>query len=450
MTFSEYSRIMEIEEAKADNVMADIDYMIESANATHKLNLADLDFKFESEDYDMDAMTQMYTEEANDFTAKIKQVWDKFYKWLQGVISAIFNLQPKEADVKAAEEANPQGIKAPIDVDKAVKEMDKCSNLMTPAYAKRLMKDVDTLSKKGIKVNLKVDYGKQRVHNTNHTPLIDRFLDACTSLMMVFAVPTAVVVTVGTVANGIRKAFDFTKVVQRFSEAIAENTGVDLGGILNTLQSIITKVNGGATALAKHIPGLGKVVQNHEDAKAAKAAEQKKNASPSDVYAKARTLLSKTTQLCGARNDKIKASLKSPYETAKKALQEISSTVKFDGFDCTGFISDCDEAISKATPKEAAPIITKLEKYLNKIPHGKGKNNGGAFNRLANVLGVGKSNAEADSENTSESASSDFADDTVYSQFFESTDMMPKSDTSYFLKSDDERIDDMLKILDSM
>ena len=70
MTFSEYSRIMEIEEAKADNVMADIDYMIESANATHKLNLADLDFKFESEDYDMDAMTQMYTEEANDFTAK--------------------------------------------------------------------------------------------------------------------------------------------------------------------------------------------------------------------------------------------------------------------------------------------------------------------------------------------------------------------------------------------
>lgn len=200
MTFSEYSRIMEIEEAKADNVMADIDYMIESANATHKLNLADLDFKFESEDYDMDAMTQMYTEEANDFTAKIKQVWDKFYKWLQGVIFAIFNLQPKEADVKAVEEANPQGIKAPIDVDKAVKEMDKCSSLMTPAYAKRLMKDVDTLSKKGIKVNLKVDYGKQRVHNTNHTPLIDRFLDACTSLMMVFAVPTAVVVTVGTVA----------------------------------------------------------------------------------------------------------------------------------------------------------------------------------------------------------------------------------------------------------
>ena len=64
MTFSEYSRIMEIEEAKADNVMADIDYMIESANATHKLNLADLDFKFESEDYDMDAMTLNILEKA--------------------------------------------------------------------------------------------------------------------------------------------------------------------------------------------------------------------------------------------------------------------------------------------------------------------------------------------------------------------------------------------------
>lgn len=440
MTFSEYSRIMEIEEAKADNVMADIDYMIESANATHKLNLADLDFKFESEDYDMDAMTQMYTEEANDFTAKIKQVWDKFYKWLQGIISAIFNLQPKEADVKAAEEANPQGVKAPIDVDKAVKEMDKCSSLMTPAYAKRLMKDVDTLSKKGIKVNLKVDYGKQRVHNTNHTPLIDRFLDACTSLMMVFAIPTATVVTVGTVANGIRKAFDFTKVVQRFSEAIAENTGVDLGGIVSSLQLITTKISGGASALAKLIPGLKDVVQKHDEAKAAKDAEKKDNVSTKDVYAKANTLLSKTTQLCGAKSDAIKTRLKTPYETAKEALQEISGTVKVDGFDCNKFISDCDEAV-KATPKEAASIITTLKDALNKIPHDSHAPKEGLFSQVANKLGVGHKN---------ESASSDFADDTVYSQFFESTDMMPKSDTSYFLKSDDERIDDMLKILDSM
>lgn len=440
MTFSEYSRIMEIEEAKADNVMADIDYMIESANATHKLNLADLDFKFESEDYDMDAMTQMYTEEANDFTAKIKQVWDKFYKWLQGIISAIFNLQPKEADVKAAEEANPQGVKAPIDVDKAVKEMDKCSSLMTPAYAKRLMKDVNTLSKKGIKVNLKVDYGKQRVHNTNHTPLIDRFLDACTSLMMVFAIPTATVVTVGTVANGIRKAFDFTKVVQRFSEAIAENTGVDLGGIVSSLQLITTKISGGASALAKLIPGLKDVVQKHDEAKAAKAAEKKDNVSTKDVYAKANTLLSKTTQLCGAKSDAIKTRLKTPYETAKEALQEISGTVKVDGFDCNKFISDCDEAV-KATPKEAASIITALKDALNKIPHDSHAPKEGLFSQVANKLGAGHKN---------ESASSDFADDTVYSQFFESTDMMPKFDTSYFLKSDDERIDDMLKILDSM
>lgn len=440
MTFSEYSRIMEIEEAKADNVMADIDYMIESANATHKLNLADLDFKFESEDYDTDAMTQMYTEEANDFTAKIKQVWDKFYKWLQGIISAIFNLQPKEADVKAAEEANPQGVKAPIDVDKAVKEMDKCSSLMTPAYAKRLMKDVDTLSKKGIKVNLKVDYGKQRVHNTNHTPLIDRFLDACTSLMMVFAIPTATVVTVGTVANGIRKAFDFTKVVQRFSEAIAENTGVDLGGIVSSLQPMTTKVSGFASALAKLIPGLKDVVQKHDEAKAAKDAEKKDNVSTKDVYAKANTLLSKTTQLCGAKSDAIKTRLKTPYETAKKALQEISGTVKVDGFDCNKFISDCDEAV-KATPKEAASIITTLKDSLNKIPHDSHAPKEGLFSQVANKLGVGHKN---------ESASSDFVDDTVYSQFFESTDMMPKSDTSYFLKSDDERIDDMLKILDSM
>lgn len=445
MTFSEYSRIMEIEEAKADNVMADIDYMIESANATHKLNLADLDFKFESEDYDMDAMTQMYAEEANDFTAKIKQVWDKFYKWLQGIISAIFNLQPKEDDVKAAEEKNPEGVKVPVDVEKAVKEMDKCSNLMTPAYAKRLMKDVDTLSKKGIKVNLKVDYGKQRVHNTNHTPLIDRFLDACTSLMMVFAIPTATVVTVGTVANGIRKAFDFTKVVQRFSEAIAENTGVDIGGILGSLQSMTTKVSGFATSIGKHIPVVGQRIEDaakkHEEKNAAKAAEKKAGASAKDVYAKANALLSKTRQLCGAKTDAIKTRLKSSYETAKTALQDISSTVDVEGFNCTSFISDCDEAISKATPKEAAPIITKLEGVLNKIPHDSHAPKEGLFSQVANKLGVG---------HKEESASSDFDDDTVYSQFFESTDMMPKSDTSYFLKSDDERIDDMLKILDSM
>lgn len=441
MTFSEYSRIMEIEEAKADNVMADIDYMIESANATHKLNLADLDFKFESEDYDMSAMTQMYTEEANDFTAKIKQVWDKFYKWLQGIISAIFNLQPKEADVKAAEEANPQGIKAPIDVDKAVKEMDKCSNLLTPAYAKRLMKDVDNLSKKGIKVNLKVDYGKQRVHNTNHTPLIDRFLDACTSLMMVFAIPTATVVTVGTVANGIRKAFDFTKVVQRFSEAIAENTGVDLGGIVSSLQLITTKISGGASALAKLIPGLKDVVQKHEDAKAAKAAQKNTEATPKDVYTKANTLLSKTTQLCGAKSASIKKSLESPYETAKTALKDVSSAVSVEGFDCTKFISDCDEAVSKESRKEASTIITKLRAVVDKIPHDSHAPREGFLSRAANKLGVG---------HKQESASSDFDDDTVYSKFFESTDMMPKSDTSYFLKSDDERIDDMMKILDSM
>lgn len=441
MTFSEYSRIMEIEEAKADNVMADIDYMIESANATHKLNLADLDFKFESEDYDMSAMTQMYTEEANDFTAKIKQVWDKFYKWLQGIISAIFNLQPKEADVKAAEEANPQGIKAPIDVDKAVKEMDKCSNLLTPAYAKRLMKDVDNLSKKGIKVNLKVDYGKQRVHNTNHTPLIDRFLDACTSLMMVFAIPTATVVTVGTVANGIRKAFDFTKVVQRFSEAIAENTGVDLGGIVSSLQLITTKISGGASALAKLIPGLKDVVQKHEDAKAAKAAQKNTEATPKDVYTKANTLLSKTTQLCGAKSASIKKSLESPYETAKTALKDVSSAVSVEGFDCTKFISDCDEAVSKESRKEASTIITKLRAVVDKIPHDSHAPREGFLSRAANKLGVG---------HKQESASSDFDDDTVYSKFFESTNMMPKSDTSYFLKSDDERIDDMMKILDSM
>lgn len=443
MTFSEYSRIMEIEEAKADNVMADIDYMIESANATHKLNLADLDFKFESEDYDMDAMTQMYTEEANDFTAKIKQVWDKFYKWLQGIVSAIFNLQPKEADVKAAEEANPQGVKAPIDVDKAVKEMDKCSNLLTPAYAKRLMKDVDNLTKKGIKVNLKVDYGKQRVHNTNHTPLIDRFLDACTSLMMVFAVPTATVVTVGTVANAIRKAFDFTKVVQRFSEAIAENTGIDLGGVLSSLQLITTKISGCTSALAKliPIPGLKNAVQQHEDAKAAKAAQKNAEATPKDVYIKANTLLSKTTQLCGAKSASIKKSLKSPYEMAKTALKDVSSAVSVEGFDCTKFISDCDEAVSKETRKEASTIITKLRAVVDKIPHDSHAPRKGFLSRAVNKFGVG---------HKQESASSDFSDDTVYSQFFESTDMIPKSDTSYFLKSDDERIDDMLKILDSM
>ena len=177
-----------------------------------------------------------------------------------------------------------------------------------------------------------------------------------------------------------------------------------------------------------------------DPANAAKAAEKKDNVSTKDVYAKANTLLSKTTQLCGAKSDAIKTRLKTPYETAKKALQEISGTVKVDGFDCNKFISDCDEAV-KATPKEAASIITTLKDALNKIPHDSHAPKEGLFSQVANKLGVGHKN---------ESASSDFADNTVYSQFFESTDMMPKSDTSYFLKSDDERIDDMLKILDSM
>ena len=450
MTFSEYSRIMEIEEAKADNVMADIDYMIESANATHKLNLADLDFKFESEDYDMDAMTQMYTEEANDFTAKIKQVWDKFYKWLQGIISAIFNLQPKEDDVKAAEEKNPEGVKVPVDVEKAVKEMDKCSNLMTPAYAKRLMKDVDTLSKKGIKDNLKVDYGKQRVHNTNHTPLIDRFLDACTSLMMVFAIPTATVVTVGTVANGIRKAFDFTKVVQRFSEAIAENTGVDIGGILGGLQSITTKVSGFATSIGKHIPVVGQHIEDAVDAsnkkKAEKAAKKLAEASTDDVYAKADALLSKVRSICNAKRLAIKNRLKATYNTPKVQLQELVKNVKVENFNCDAFIKKCDEAITKETPEQANAIIGELTAIVNSIPHKSTAPEEGFFTKAADKLDLGREKRT----HVQDSTSSDFDDGTVYSQFFESTDMLPKSDTSYFLKSDSDRIDDMMKILDSM
>ena len=80
MTYSEYSRIMEVTEAETDNAMIDIDFMWESARASHRLDVADLEYQFESSDYDQDAMTQMYLDEAETFGAKIKASWDKFCK----------------------------------------------------------------------------------------------------------------------------------------------------------------------------------------------------------------------------------------------------------------------------------------------------------------------------------------------------------------------------------
>ena len=142
---------------------------------------------------------------------------------------------------------------------------------------------------------------------------------------------------------------------------------------------------------------------------------------------------------------RLKKRLKSTYEAAKADLKDISSVVSVAGFDCTKFISDCDEAITKEL-SEASSIIKNLQDVVNTIPHKSNAPEKSVLSQLADQFGLGRN----DSGTTMDSTSSDFADDTVYSQFFESTDMMPKSDTSYFLKSDDDRIDDMLKILDSM
>ena len=400
MTFSEYSRIMEIEEAKADNVMADIDYMIESANATHKLNLADLDFKFESEDYDMSAMTQMYTEEAETFTDKLKAIWDKFFKWLQGVISAMFNLKPNEETVKKAEEASPEGVKVPVDVKKVDKAMNEMSPLLTKAYAKRLMKDVDMISRKGVKVNLNIKQSGS-VNTYEHSSAIGGLAKAMTKLFLACTVPAASVIGATEAAKHMGLSLDFNKKIHAFMEDLKE----EAKGVCT---EFITPFRDLATCLMSYSKGLNSTITS-----AAEKGEEK-------------------IEQIGAT---VAKGLDKAANTASAAKAKVTKGV--------------EQVTNAANTAKTAVTNSKVGHTLVDI--GRGLKDG-LKEGLHGDTGTHKPSSDKGKKGkaTMDSTSSDFADDTVYSQFFESTDMMPKSDTSYFLKSDDERIDDMLKILDSM
>lgn len=400
MTFSEYSRIMEIEEAKADNVMADIDYMIESANATHKLNLADLDFKFESEDYDMDAMTQMYTEEAETFTDKLKAIWDKFFKWLQGVISAMFNLKPNEETVKKAEEASPEGVKVPVDVKKVDKAMNEMSPLLTKAYAKRLMKDVDMISRKGVKVNLNIKQSGS-VNTYEHSSAIGGLVKAMTKLFLACTVPAASVIGATEAAKHMGLSLDFNKKIHEFMEDLKE----EAKGVCT---EFIAPFRDLATCLMSYSKGLNSTITS-----AAEKGEEK-------------------IEQIGAT---VAKGLDKAANTASAAKAKVTKGV--------------EQVTNAANTAKTAVTNSKVGHTIVDI--GRGLKDG--FKEgLHGDTGTHKQSSDKGKKGkaTMDSTFSDFADDTVYSQFFESTDMMPKSDTSYFLKSDDERIDDMLKILDSM
>ena len=396
MTFSEYSRIMEIEEAKADNVMADIDYMIESANATHKLNLADLDFKFESEDYDMDAMTQMYTEEAETFTDKLKAIWDKFFKWLQGVVSAMFNLKPNEETVKKAEEASPEGVKVPVDVKKVDQAMNEMSPLLTKAYAKRLMKDVDMISRKGVKVNLNIKQSGS-VNTYEHSSAIGGLAKAMTKLFLACTVPAASVIGATEAAKHMGLSLDFNKKIHEFMEDLKEEAK-------GACTEFIAPFRDLATCLMSYSKGLNSTITS-----AAEKGEEK-------------------LEQIGAT---VAKGLDTAANTASAAKAKVTKGV--------------EQVTNAANTAKTAVTNSKVGHTLVNI--GRGLKEG-----LHGDAGAHKTSSAKDKNGkvTTDSTYSDFADDTVYSQFFESTDMMPKSDTSYFLKSDDERIDDMLKILDSM
>lgn len=387
MTFSEYSRIMEIEEAKADNIMADIDYMIESANATHKLNLADLDFKFESEDYDMSAMTQMYTEEAETFTDKLKAIWDKFLKWLQGVVSAMFNLKPNEETVKKAEEASPEGIKVPVDVKKVDQAMNEMSPFLTKAYAKRLMKDVDMISRKGVKVNLNIKQSGS-VNTYEHSSAIGGLAKAMTKLFLACTVPAASVIGAAEAAKHMGISLDFNKKIHEFMEDLMEEAK-------GACTEFIAPFRDLATSVASYSKGLNSTITS-----AAEKGEEKLE----QIGATVAKGLDKAANTASAAKDKV-----------TKGVDTVTNVVN---------------AARTVVSNVANNSRVGRNRYLGRrVKSDKSNKNDGT---------------------TMDSTSSDFADDTVYSQFFESTDMMPKSDTSYFLKSDDERIDDMLKILDSM
>lgn len=284
MTYSEYSRIMEITEAETDNAMIDIDFMWESARASHRLDVADLEFQFESaEGYDTDTMTRMYLEEAESFGAKIKAAWEKFCKWVKSIFDKLTGKKPDENKLKDAEEKNPKGVKAPIDVKEAGKQLDALAPLLSEGNFNRVMKDVDLLTKKGIKVNINIK-SKNKNHNYEHASALSMLAKVATSFVAAVTTPVVTVVSIAVVGKYILKTLDITGKINKACEKLTDKIGESASPLMNILRDLVSGVSTLNAGLSKIING-----KNAETEK--KNIEKKGDVPPSELKSAANAYL---------------------------------------------------------------------------------------------------------------------------------------------------------------
>ena len=422
MTYSEYSRIMEITEAETDNAMIDIDFMLESACASHRLDVADLEYQFESVDgYDQDTMVRMYTEEANGFIAKVKAAWDKFCKWVKSIVDKIFKKTPDEKAVKAASDNNPEGIKLPFDMEKTSKEMDNVSSMLNPSYMKRLMKDIDSLSQKGIKVNINV---KTKNHNYEHTPLLNQFVTNVGNLLAAAAAPAAGVVSIALLMKHIKKTVNFSKKIDECTSGLKDFASDSLGVIMSPIRELLSTAQGLMTTLTAAIAGHNK----HEHDLTKKPEKTYEVKSPKDVKGAASRLLLAAKNHGKATEKYVIDRTKRRYDECVSTFDSVMKTAgSIDGFNASEFKSLC-KAISEKKTTDNDQDVVKAQQMINNLK---------------------------DDQPEEKKQESVIDDDTVFSSIFENTFAnadAPKfapDTTSAFLSTPDQNMNEIMALLDN-
>ena len=413
MTYSEYSRIMEITEAETDNAMIDIDFMWESACASHRLDVADLEYQFESADYDQDAMTQMYLEEAETFGAKIKAAWEKFCKWVKSIFDKLTGKKPDDEKLKAAKEKNPKGIKAPINVNEAGKQLDALAPLLTEGNFNRIMKDVDLLSKNGIKVNVNIKT-KHKVHNYEHASALSMLAKVASSFIAAVTTPVVTVVSVAVVAKYILKTLDITGKINQLCEKLTGKIGESASPIMQILRDLVSGVS---TLNA----GLSKLI-NGKNASATKVENEKKgDVPPSELKSSANSYLKAAIDASKASVLNRNSATKSFTDSREKYLEMFTRCKNHGDFDGKKFSDLC-----------------------KKISDHKGEN--------SDIVAAQNEIKKLDAVKVEESVN---PDNTVFSSIFESTFAnanAPKfapDTTSAFLSTPDQNMNEIMALLNN-
>lgn len=413
MTYSEYSRIMEITEAETDNAMIDIDFMWESARASHRLDVADLEYQFESADYDQDAMTQMYLEEAETFGAKIKAAWEKFCKWVKSIFDKLTGKKPDDAKIKATKEKNPKGIKAPINVNEAGKQLDAIAPLLTEGNFNRIMKDADILSKNGINVNINIKT-KHKVHNYEHASALSMLAKVASSFIAAVTTPVVTVVSVAVVAKYILKTLDITGKINQLCEKLTGKISESASPIMQILRDLVSGVSTLNSGLSKLING--------KNASATKIENEKKgDVPPSELKSAANSYLKESINASKASVLNRNSATKSFTDSREKYLEMFTRCKNHGDFDGKKFSDLC-----------------------KKISEHKGEN--------SDIVAAQNEIKKLDAVKVEESVN---PDDTIFSSIFESTFAnanAPKfapDTTSAFLSTPDQNMNEIMALLDN-